>query len=70
MDKKLETLQKEYPVTAIQDGKDEIEILYRFSQMAKIEYTPAILINGRQLSQLYSYEDLYGIARSLNAEEL
>ena len=69
MNNKLETLQKEYPVITGQDSKEEIETLYQFSQITKIGYTPAILINGRQLSQLYSYEDLYGIARSLNAEE-
>lgn len=68
MNKNLEALQKKYPVLTIQNDDAEIEALYQFDQQAKIKYTPAIMLNGRLLSQLYSYQDLYGIARTLNAE--
>ena len=66
--KNLNALQKKYPALTIQDDYAEIEALYQFSQQAKINYTPAILLNGKLLSKLYSYQDLYGIARTLNAE--
>ncbi len=67
--KNLETLQKAYPILNTQNNKEELDALYQFSQQSKIGYTPAVLINGRLLSQLYSYLDLYGIARALNAKE-
>ena len=38
------------------------------SKLSGISYTPAILIDGKLLSPLYSYSDLYGIARTLNSE--
>ena len=66
-DKKLETVQKEFTVSSVQE--DKVDALYKFSQQAKISYTPAILLNGRLLSQLYLYQDLYGIARTLDTEE-
>ena len=66
--KSLDALQKEFPTTSVQVNREEIEALYQFSQQAKIGYTPAILINGKLSSQLYSYRDLYGISRTLNAE--
>ena len=69
LNKNLEALQKAYPVSFAQDSNAKIEALYQFSQQAKISYTPAILLNGRLLSQLYSYRDLYGIARTIFAEE-
>ena len=68
LNKKLEALQKAYPATSIQDNK-EMDSLYQFSQQTKIGYTPAIVLGGRLLSQLYSYKDLYGIVRTLYAEE-
>ncbi len=68
-DKKMETLQKIHPVSSVQNNNEELNALYQFSEQSKISYTPAILINGRLLSQLYSYQDLHGIARTLNAEE-
>jgi len=68
LNKNLEALQKKYPVQSVQDNNSELEILYNFSQEAKIGYTPAILINGRLISHLYSYRDLLGITRTLNAE--
>ena len=67
--KSLETLQETFPVPSIQDCRTEIEAFYQFSRQTKISYTPAILINGQLLSKLYSYQDLYGIVRCLNAEE-
>ena len=67
--KSLEGLQAAFPVSDLQDCKTEMDALYQFSQQKKINYTPAILLNGRLLSKLYSHQDLYGIARSLNAEE-
>lgn len=68
LNKNLEALQKVYPASSTQDYKTEMDALYRFCRQAKINYTPAILINGQLLSQLYSYQDLYGITRALNAE--
>jgi len=67
--KSLEAFQKEFPSPYIQDNRKEIEALYKFGQQAKISYTPAILLNGKVMSQLYFYQDLYGIARTLYAEE-
>jgi len=68
-DKTLDALQKVFPIaSASQDNRSELNALYQFSQQAKIGYTPAILFNGRLLPPLYSYRDLYGIARALNAE--
>jgi len=67
--KSLEALQKAYPASSVQDDKEELNALYQFGQQAKITYTPALLLNGQILSQLYSYRDLYGIVRALNAEE-
>jgi hypothetical protein len=56
-----------YPISSIQnDNRKEIHTLYQFNQSDRINYVPAILINGRLLSQLYSYKDLYGIARTLS----
>lgn len=69
LNKNLEALQKVYPTPSGHDFKEEMETLYQFSQRSKISYTPAILLNGRLLSQLYSYRDLNGISRTLNAEE-
>ena len=69
LNKNLEALQKAYPAVSAQEGKEEIDALYRFSQQAKTGYTPAILLNGRVLSQLYSHSDLFGIARTLYTEE-
>jgi len=68
LNKNLEALQKKYPVVSFQYDKKEIEALYQFSQQFKIGYTPAILLDSRLLSQLYSYRDLFGIVRTLNAE--
>ena len=68
--KTLEELQKVFPLTsASRENKAETDTLHQFARQVKISYTPAILINGRLLSQLYSYQDLFGIVRSLNAEE-
>ena len=68
--KTLEELQKVFPVSSPeQENKAEMDTLYQFTQQAKISYTPAILINRRLLSQMYSWQDLFGIVRSLNAEE-
>ena len=69
MHKKLEVLQATFPVSELLDCRAEIDACYHFGQQAKISHTPAILINGRLLSQLYSYKDLFGIARTLYAEE-
>jgi len=69
LNKKWEALQEAYPAPSGQDNKEDMNDLYQFSQQTKINYTPAILLNGRLLSQLYSYKDLLGIARTLNAEE-
>jgi len=69
LNKNLEALQKAFPVASNQDNKEEMDAWYQFSKQAKISYTPAILINGMLLSQLYSYGDLYGIARTLYAEK-
>lgn len=68
-DKHPEALQKAFPITSDQDNKEEIDILFKFHQQAKISYTPAILLNGRLLSQLYSYSDMFGIVKTLNAEK-
>ena len=68
-EKTLDALQKAFPVvSASQDNTADINALFQFSQQAKIGYTPAILFDGRLLSPFYSYRDLYGIARALNAE--
>ena len=69
LNKNLEALQKTYPAPSAQDCIEEINALYQFDQEAKVSYTPATLLNGRLLSQLYSWEDLFGITRTLNAEE-
>ena len=69
LNKNLEALQKAFPVPTGQDNTENMTALYQFSQQAKISYTPAIMLNGRILSKLYSYQDLYGIARSFYAEE-
>jgi len=69
LNKNLEELQKAFPVQDMPNCKADIDALYHFGQRLKISYTPAILINGRLLSSLYSYHDLYGIARTLYAEE-
>jgi hypothetical protein len=70
MNKKLDLLQKAFSLQSapFQDNRKDMDDLYQFNQQAKISYTPAILLNGRLLSQLYSYNDLFGIARTLNAE--
>ena len=69
LNKNLEALQKTYPAPSAQDYHSELNALYQFGQQAKIGYTPAILLNGKVISQLYTYHDLYGITRSLYAEE-
>ena len=65
-DKTLEALQKSFPASSFHDFKTEMEALYQINQQNNIGYTPALLMNGRLLSQVYSYKDLYGIARALN----
>jgi bisphosphoglycerate-independent phosphoglycerate mutase (AlkP superfamily) len=67
--KNFEALQQTFPISFDEDNKSEITSLFQFSHQTKISYTPAILINGRLLSQLYAYNDLYGIARTIVAEE-
>ena len=81
LEKTIEALQAAFPVASeqelkhpptplkggIKDSKAEMDALYQFNQQQNISYTPAILLNGRLLSQTYSYKDLYGIARALNA---
>jgi protein-disulfide isomerase len=69
LNKKLEALQEAYPAPLDQDNREDMHGLYQFSQQLKISYTPAILLNGRLMSQLYSYKDLEGIARTINAEK-
>ena len=69
LNKNLEELQKAFPVSSLQDYNIEMDAFYQFGQQTKISYTPAVLINRRLLSQLYSHQDLYGIARTLNAED-
>ena len=69
LNKNIEELQKAFPLSIIQYNNDEMDKLYQFRQLSKISYTPAILINGRLLSQLYSYQDLYAIARTLYSNE-
>jgi len=68
--KNFDALQQTFPISPDDDNSNEIASLFQFKQQAKISYTPAILINGRLLSQLYSYNDLYGIVRAINAEEV
>jgi len=70
LNKNLDSLQKKYPVQTVQNDHAELEALYQLSQKTKIMYTPAIMLNGQLLSQLYFHKDLYGIARTLNAEVL
>jgi len=65
----LEVFQKTFPSQVVQDSTAEIDMLYQFNQHNGIGHTPAILLNGRLLSQLYSYADLFGITRTINAEE-
>ena len=68
-EKTLDALQKAYPTLYTQyDCKKEIDILYEFNQQNKINYAPAIFLDGRLLSHIYNYMDLYGIARAINAE--
>ena len=69
LNRNVEALLKSYPVSNDQNYREEIDAMYQFSKQAKISYTPALLLKGRLLSQLYSYQDLYGIARTLYAEE-
>ena len=69
LNKKLEALQQTYPVPSVQNNTEEMDVLYQFNQQSKISYTPAILLNGQLFSKLYSYTDLYGIVRALNAED-
>ena len=66
--KNHETLQEAFPVSSVQDCQTEMDALHAFNRQSKISYTPAILLNGQLLSRLYSYNDLYGIARAFNAE--
>ena len=68
-DNEAEDFLKTFPATPINDYKAEIESLYLFTQQVKTGYTPAILLDGRLLSQLYAYNDLYGIARAFNAKD-
>ena len=67
--KDIETLQKNFPVPFEYDCKPEMDALYQFNQQSKAGYTPAVFLSGRLLSQLYSYKDLSGIARAVNAEK-
>jgi hypothetical protein len=67
--KTLEALQAAYPVSSAQECKADMDALYQFNRQQQISFTPAILLTGRLLSQLYSYKDLYGIARTFNNEE-
>jgi len=69
MNKNLNALQKRYHCLFDQGFKEEINDLYQFNKQAEIGYTPAMLLNGRLLSQSYSYKDLLSIVRALNAEE-
>jgi len=68
--KSLEVLQATYPVSVVQDFKAEMKTLHQFNRQQKISFTPAILLNRRLLSQMYSYKDLYYITRTFNNEEL
>ena len=67
-EKSMETLQKAYQLASVQDCKVEIDALYHFNRQNIIKYTPAILINEKLLSEVYSHNDLYGIVRAFNAE--
>ncbi len=68
-DKNWKTLQQTYPVVPVDDNERELEVLYQFNQQAVLDHTPAILVNGKLLlSEQYSYADLLGITRTLNAE--
>ena len=68
-EKNPETFQKAFTVPSTQDCKSEIEALYQFNQQSKIIYTPTILLNGQQLSQIYSYKDISCIARAIYTEK-
>ena len=68
-EKTLESLQNAFPVSCYYDSTAEIDALHQFYQQSNISYTPAILLNGQIMSKIYSYKDLMGIIRTLNAEE-
>ena len=68
LNKDFDAQQKAFPVLSWQDNAEEINALYRLSQQLNISYSPAILVNGKLLSKLYSYQDLYGMTRTLFAE--
>ena len=66
--KTLKSLHDVFPVSSVIDRQVEINSLYTFSMNNSINYTPAIFLNKRLLSQLYTYKDLLGIIRAFNAE--
>jgi hypothetical protein len=52
-----EKFEKQYPVKE-PDQQQSVEEMHRWSLAAKIEFTPTIFINGRQLPPLYRADDL------------
>ena len=64
--KALKTL---FPISSDQDSNTEMEALCHFSRQHNDSFIPAILIDGRLLSKLYTYKDLYGILRTFNNEK-
>jgi len=68
LNKNFDALVKAYPAPLGNDCREEMDTFYKFSQKSKIGYTPAILLDRRMLTESYSYQDLHGITRVLNAE--
>ena len=70
LNKNPEAFQIAFPAQRPQQNPTtEMDTIYQFNQQTNINYTPAILLDGRLLSQLYTYMDIYGILRTLYAEE-
>ena len=57
-------LQKTFPVNP-GDNEQVISMLEIFNQQAQINYAPALLVNGKLLSDMYNYKDLISIGRTL-----
>jgi len=63
-------LRENFPVKDEQNVEQIWNSLCLFNQKEEITYVPAIVLNGKLLSRLYNYQDLFNIVRTLNNEKI
>ena len=63
-------MRENFPVKDEQNVEQIWNSLCLFNQKEEITYVPAIVLNGKLLSRLYNYQDLFNIVRTLNNEKI